>query len=49
VTSPAAAGGGVTITYDAVGNGAGSHPLVARMTSDATTRTTVEKVIIQIT
>jgi hypothetical protein len=49
VTSPPAPGGGVTITYDAVGHAAGSHPLVARMTSDATTGTTVEKVVITVT
>ena len=48
VTSPPAAGGGVFITYDAVGNTAGSHPLVARMTSDATTGTTIEKVLITV-
>ncbi len=48
VTSPPAAGGGVIITYDAVGNTAGSHPLVARMTSDATTGTTIEKVLITV-
>ena len=49
VTSPPAAGGSVTITYDALGNVAGDHPLVAKLTSDATAGTTIEKVIIQVT
>ncbi|MGZ8652268.1 MAG: hypothetical protein ACXWX5_08850, partial [Actinomycetota bacterium] len=49
VTSPPAAGGSVTITYDALGNAAGDHPLVAKLTSDATAGTTIEKVVIQVT
>jgi subtilisin family serine protease len=48
VTSPPAPGGSVDITFDAVGNGAGDHPLVARMTSDLVPGTTVEKVVISV-
>lgn len=48
VTSPPAAGGSVTITYDSLGNAAGDHPLIARMTSDVTPGTTVQKVVIAV-
>ena len=49
VTTPPAAGGSVTIDYDALGNAVGDHPLVAKLASDITAGTTVEKVVITVT
>ncbi len=48
LTSPPAAGGSLTITYDALGGSAGDHPLIARMTSEVIVGTTVEKVVIAV-
>ncbi|MGH2792200.1 MAG: S8 family serine peptidase [Actinomycetota bacterium] len=48
-TSPPAAGGSVTITYDATGEKRGEYQIPARMTTDVTVGTTTELALLTVT